>query len=129
MTGKDITVILSQNNTALASTCIKSQDIQTQSDAIEVASSTQQDWKEFVAGRKEWSLTVSYLVLSSAKVADLLYVGQVFDISIKEVGSSSSILTGTALMTAVKQVAAVGNLCQGSYSLKGSGPLSAATSQ
>jgi predicted secreted protein len=123
MTGKDITVILSQNNTALASTCIKSQDIQTKAEAIEVASSTQQDWKEFIAGRKEWSLTVSYLVLSSAKVADLLYTGQVFDISIKEVGSSSSLLTGTALMTAVKQVASVGNLCQGSFSLQGSGPL------
>ena len=46
MTGKDITVILSQNGQALASTRIKSHEIEASCPTIEVASSTQQDWEE-----------------------------------------------------------------------------------
>ena len=52
MTGKDIIVILSQNGTPMASTRIKSDDIQTQANAIEKASATQQDWEEVIPGRK-----------------------------------------------------------------------------
>lgn len=124
MTGKDLTVILSLNSVALANTRIKSQDIQTSCDSIETASPTQGVWKVFIAARKEWSLTVGYLVLSTDKVADLLYVGNTFDITIKS--GNTNLLTGTALCTAVKQTATVGNLCQGSFSFKGSGALTAA---
>ena len=122
MTGKDITIILSQNGTALASTRIRSNEVQTLADAIEKASATEQEWKEFVAGRKEWSVTVGYLVMATSQVSDLLYAGQMFDITIKS--GSTNCLTGRALMTAVKQTATIGNLAQGSFSLKGSGALS-----
>ena len=125
MTGKDIIVILSQGGTALASTSIRSQDIQTSCATIEKASSTQQDWQEPIAGRKSWNLTVNYLVLSSAKVNDLLYVGQTFDVRMN-IGETTY-LVGTAIMNQVKQTATIGNLTQGSFSLKGSGPLAAPT--
>lgn len=125
MTGKDIIVILSQGGTALASTSIRSQDIQTSCATIEKASSTQQDWEEHIAGRKSWNLTVNYLVLSSAKVNDLLYVGQTFDVRMN-IGETTY-LVGTAIMNQVKQTATIGNLTQGSFSLKGSGPLAAPT--
>ena len=125
MTGKDIIVILSQGGTALASTSIRSQDIQTSCATIEKASSTQQDWDEHIAGRKSWNLTVNYLVLSSAKVNDLLYVGQTFDVRMN-IGETTY-LVGTAIMNQVKQTATIGNLTQGSFSLKGSGPLAAPT--
>lgn len=125
MTGKDIIVILSQGGTALASTSIRSQDIQTSCATIEKASSTQQDWEEHIAGRKSWNLTVNYLVLSSAKVNDLLYVGQTFDIKMN-IGETTY-LVGKAIMTQVKQTATIGNLVQGSFSLKGSGPLATPT--
>ena len=125
MTGKDIIVILSQGGTALASTSIRSQDIQTSCATIEKASSTQQDWEEHIAGRKSWNLTVNYLVLSSAKVNDLLYVGQTFDVRM-DIGETTY-LVGKAIMNQVKQTATIGNLAQGSFSLKGSGPLAAPT--
>ena len=125
MTGKDIIVILSQGGTALASTSIRSQDIQTSCATIEKASSTQQDWEEHIAGRKSWNLTVNYLVLSSAKVNDLLYVGQTFDIKMN-IGETTY-LVGKAIMNQVKQTATIGNLVQGSFSLKGSGPLATPT--
>lgn len=122
MTGKDITVILSRNNTALANTRIRSNEIQTSCDMIEKASASQQDWKEYVAGRNSWTLTVNYLVLASAQVADLLYVGQTFDITMKS--GNSELLTGSAIITGVKNTATVGTLAQGSFTLQGSGALS-----
>ncbi len=122
MTGKDITVILSRNNTALANTRIRSNEIQTSCDMIEKASASQQDWKEYVAGRNSWTLTVNYLVLASAQVADLLYVGQTFDITMKS--GNSELLTGSAIMTSVKNTETVGNLAQGGFTLQGSGALS-----
>ena len=125
MTGKDIIVILSQGGTALASTSIRSQDIQTSCATIEKASSTQQDWEEHIAGRKSWNLTVNYLVLASAQVNDLLYVGQTFDVRM-DIGETTY-LVGKAIMNQVKQTATIGNLAQGSFSLKGSGPLAAPT--
>lgn len=122
MTGKDITVILSRNNTALANTRIRSNEIQTSCDMIEKASASQQDWKEYVAGRNSWTLTVNYLVLASAQVADLLYVGQTFDITMKS--GNSELLTGSAIITGVKNTSTVGNIAQGGFTLQGSGALS-----
>lgn len=115
-------MILSRNNTALANTRIRSNEIQTSCDMIEKASASQQDWKEYVAGRNSWTLTVNYLVLASAQVADLLYVGQTFDITMKS--GNSELLTGSAIITGVKNTATVGNLAQGGFTLQGSGALS-----
>lgn len=122
MTGKDITVTLSQGGVALANTRIRSNDIQTGCDTIEKASSSQQDWKEFVPGRKTWAINVSYLVLASTQVVNQLYAGQTFDITMKS--GTTNLLTGTAIMTAVKGVYNIGNLSQGSFTLQGSGALS-----
>ena len=126
MTGKDIIVVLSQNGTALASTTVRSQDIQTAADTIEKSSSMQQDWKEFITGRKEWSITVNYLILAASKITDLRYIGQTFDVTVKNVtasGVTPTAVTGKAIMTTVKQVATVGTLAQGTFTLKGNGPL------
>lgn len=122
MTGKDLIVILSQGGTALASTRVRSQDIQTSCPTIEKASASQQDWEEHIAGRKSWTINISYLVLAASQVRDLLYVGQTFSITVKDSGNNSSV-TGSAIMTAVKNVATIGNLAQGSFSLQGSGAL------
>ena len=122
MTGKDIIMIFSQSGTALASTCIKSDEIQTQADTIEKSSATQQDWREYIAGRKEWSVNVSYLVLTAQKITDVLMVGTVFDVTIRDVSSTVS-MTGKAILTDCKQSYAVGALAKGSFAFKGSGPL------
>ena len=123
MTGKDIILVLSQGGTALASTAIKSQDIQTEADVIEKASSSQQSWREYIAGRKGWSVTLSYLVLTSDKILDLLKVGQTFSVTMKETNDNTNKVTGNAILKAVKQTASVGNLAQGSWQLQGTGAL------
>lgn len=122
MTGKDIIVILSQNGTTMASTRIKSDDIQTRADTIEKASSTQQQWREYIAGRKEWTLTTNYLVLAAAKLTDVLLVGQSFDITVRHI-SENVLLTGQAILTDCKQTHTVNSLCQGSFTFRGNGPL------
>jgi len=123
MTGKDIILVLSQNGTALASTAIKSQDIQTEADVLEKASSSQQSWREYIAGRKGWSVTLSYLVLTSEKILDLLKVGQTFSVTMMRTGDNTNKVTGNAILKAVKQTASVGNLAQGSWQLQGTGAL------
>ena len=123
MTGKDIILVLSQGGTALASTAIKSQDIQTEADVIEKASSSQQSWREYIAGRKGWSVTLSYLVLTSDKILDLLKVGQTFSVTMKKANDNTNKVTGNAILKAVKQTASVGNLAQGSWQLQGTGAL------
>ena len=122
MRGIDIIVLLSQNGTPMASTRIKSDDIQTQANAIEKASATQQDWEEVVPGRKRWTLNCNYLVLTSAKLTDVLKVGQYFDITIRHISENVS-LTGQALLTDCKQTHTVNSLCQGSFTFRGNGPL------
>ena len=127
MTGKDIILVLSRNGTALASTYIKSSDIQTQTDMIEKASATQQNWKEFLSGRKSWAITVGYLLLDNTQVTDLLFTGEPFTVTVK-VGTTSY-LTGSCLMNAVGQVATVGSLAQGTFKLQGNGALSAVVTE
>ena len=123
MTGKDVILTLSQNGVALANTKIKSQSIKSQCGVIEKASSTQQDWVEVVAGRKSWTLTVRYLVLSGSQVKDVLKVGQTFSITMQEYGSSTNKVTGTALLSGVDAEYPTGNLAQGTFTLTGSGAL------
>ena len=124
MTGKDLIGILSQGGTALASTKVRSQDIRTHCNVIETASSTQQEWEESVPGRKSWTLTVNYLMLAATQVRNLLYVGQTFDITVRDANNTSGgSVTGKAIVTDVSGVATVGNLAQGSFSFKGNGAL------
>ena len=124
MIGQDILVILSQGGTALASTCVKSQDIQTDCPTIEKASSTQQDWVEKIAGRKSWSISINYLVMRAAQVRDLLYIGQTFTVTVRDRNNTSGgSISGTAIMTNVHGLASFGNLATGSMKLEGSGAL------
>lgn len=124
MTGKDITVIISQNGTALASTRIKTNDIKTKCDVIEKASATQQTWKEFVAGRSEWSINVGYLVLAAPQVSNVLLVRQTFDLTFTASdGTSTGTLTGKAILTAADIKANTGSLAQGTFAFQGTGPL------
>ena len=124
MTGKDITVILSQNGTAIASTRIKSNRVQSKCETIEKASATQQTWTERIAGRASWLLTTDYLVMAHEQMQDLLRVRQLFDVTITAAeGQSSTVLSGRAILKEVTINAAVGSLVKGSFALEGSGPL------
>lgn len=127
MTGKDIILTLTLNGSAVAATRIRSSEIETTASVIEKASSTQQQWKEFITGRREWSLNVNYLVLASGKVGDMLYAGQTFGVTFK--CGDANLLTGTAIMTQCKQTYTIESLCKGSFVLKGTGALAVPVNQ
>ena len=117
-----IGTVSGQTFTPLAA--VKSQDIQNGADTIEKASSSQQNWKEFIAGRKEWGINVNYLVLENANtnVRDVLKVGDTYTLRIKDRDGNYSV-TGSAICTQCKQTYSNGNLCAGSFAFNGTGAL------
>lgn len=103
----------------------RSNEIQVDGELIEVSSPTQGQWREYITGRREWSVTVGWLVLTNAAVQKLLYVNQSYTLKFRTTGTAY--LTGTAIMTNCKISATRGSLVQGSFTFKGTGPLTAVT--
>lgn len=91
-------------------------------EAIETASPSQGDWRTFIAGRKEWSVTVNWLVPAVANITELLKVGNTYTLTERD-GSGNILLTGSALCVTCRITATLGNLIQGSFSFKGTGPM------
>lgn len=114
--GKDIK-ILNSGGTALIAAA-KSCTIHRHSDAIEVASSSDQNSRHYIAGRKEWSIDLSYFVSTSGVS---LEEGTIYSIQVA-IGSGVT-WVGQALCTDCDIQATMPNLSQGSIKLLGSGPL------
>lgn len=117
-------IIVLKNSTAIAG--VKSNDITTKADTIEVASSTSGVWKEYITGRKEWSVSVSYLVLADSGMLELLNVGTTYKLKIGgRNATNANTLTGSAILTTCKVTATLGNLVQGSFQFQGTSALAA----
>ena len=115
-------IIVYMNGQAIAGT--KSDEIQVDSDTIEIASATDQAWTHSISGRKSWSLTVGWLVLANQDVRKALLVGSTVTIKIKGRGESDANgLSGSAILRTCKITATRGNLAQGSFAFVGNGPL------
>ena len=101
---------------------VTSHNIDADCETIEKASATQQDYREYVAGRKGWSIDVSYLVLSAAGIADPLSVGTTYYLVNRDRAGSTKIV-GQAILTQCKQAYTRGNLVSGSFRFQGTGAL------
>jgi hypothetical protein len=88
---------------------------------MEVASASNQTSKQFLAGRTEWEISISHLVVSSNEYQGMLKVGTSFTISVVINGVRK---TGTAICNQADIGGSVSNLATGSIHLKGSGALS-----
>ena len=98
--------------------------ITTECETIEVCSPSQGKWREYIAGRKKWSLNVGWLVLANDDVRKVLLAGSAVTIKIKGRGSADiSGLTGSAILKTCKISAVRGNLATGSFAFVGNGPL------
>ena len=122
--GNSIIIGTMDGSTFTPIAAVKSHDVQNQCDTLEKASATQQNYKEFVPGRAEWGINVSYLVLQDANsnIEDLLKVRQTYRICIKG-RTGAYVLYGDAICVTCKQSYQNGNLSVGSYALKGTGEL------
>ena len=102
----------------------KSDDIEVVCGTNEVVSPTQGNWREFIAGRKEWQLTTNYLVQSNTgnEIDKVLNVGGKYPIRFID-NTSLSELRGYAILVSAKISAIKGNLVTGSFQFKGTGAL------
>ena len=101
----------------------RSNEINTSCETLEVASPSQGAWRVYIAGRKEWSVTVNYLVPTVSNITEVLRVGQSYTLAVKN-QSGTTIMSGTAICQQAKATSTRGNLIQGSFVFKGSGELS-----
>jgi NAD(P)H-nitrite reductase large subunit len=116
--GNDIIILV--NGTAVAG--CKTQRLQTTCGSLEKASSTQQEWNEYVAGRAGWTITVNKLVTLVDDIREVLKIRDTVTIVMRDRANTKS-LTGTAIVTACDTTYTKGSLATGSYSFLGTGPL------
>lgn len=110
-------IIIYRGNNAIAGTV--SNEIQSGVDLIEISSPTSGQWKEYIAGRKSWSVNVNFLVLQNGDSLNLLSVGTNYTLTFRNRGSSYVGVTGTAMLKTCKITATKGNLVQGTFQFVG----------
>lgn len=115
-------VLIFRNGIAIAGTVTN--DIQAGVDIIPIGSPTSGDWKENIAGRKDWSINVSYLVLAYDGIREVLNVGSTYTLKFRGRSSSDSTgVIGSAILKTCRITATKGNLVQGSFQFVGNGAL------
>ena len=116
-------LIIKANGTAIAGA--KSCDIAINGEEIEIASATQNTWREFINGREDWTVTCGHLVpASGTPLRTRAAMVNTFVTLTIETGIDGDTLTGRALVKSWRVTGTVGNLAQGTFSFRGSGPLS-----
>jgi predicted secreted protein len=118
--GKNVFVYAGTSGTTPVIAGAKSCTISEKCDLIEIASASNQSSKQFLAGRTEWEVSISHLVLSSNEYQGLIKVGTSFTISVVINGVRK---TGTVICNYSDIGGAAGSLASGSVRLKGSGAL------
>ena len=115
----------------------KTTEIQVDSELIEIASATQGNYREYLTGRKQWQVTVNYLLIyatyqqmftyPNASMTDALLVGNSYTLKFKNRANHYDqpiTLKGTAILRTCKITATRGNLIQGTFTFVGNGALS-----
>lgn len=110
----------------------RSCDINVQCDTLETASATSGQWRSYIAGRKDWKVTVNQFVEGTVGGTNPLKtaierVGTTYTLTMDvytpagvQIGSSVS---GSAICKEWKATGTLGNICQGTLSFIGSGEL------
>lgn len=120
MKGNDL-LVTSGNLIYAAKSC----DVSVEGEVIETASPDSATWRTYIAGRKGWNVTCSYLVSASKFDADMLAVGSVVTVSFRARGiDDDPRLRGSAIVSKCNITGTRGNLAQGSIVLIGTGALS-----
>lgn len=100
--------------------CAKSCDIIVSADIIEVSTEEESVWRQFIAGRKDWQVTINYLV--TAMPSDIPRVGDSVTLLISQKGAPP--LHGKAICEKCRITSTLGNLAVGAFTYQGTGELS-----
>lgn len=116
-------ILVYQGSTAIA--CTKSDELQVECETIKISDASDGEWEHNLAGRKNWSLSVSWLVSTATNIRKALDVGSRVQLKIKgrDATSDSSGLVGYAILKVCKITMTEGSLCSGSFRFEGDGPL------
>lgn len=99
----------------------RSCEINVEAETIEVSSPDTGTWRTFIAGRKSWSVSCSYLV--QAPGTELPQVGAAVHLSLSLRSGSSAFLEGDAIVRSCRINAEVGSIAKGSFEFVGNGEL------
>jgi predicted secreted protein len=118
--GKKLIITVGGSAIAGAKSC----EINIQCDDFEIASAAQGKWREFLSGRKDWSVTCGHLLPASGTPlkSSAAMVGTKVTLSI-QTDMTGDILTGSAIVKSWRASGAVDNLATGAFSFRGSGAL------
>lgn len=127
MARKGNDILIYSGGTLIAGT--RSNEIQTDAELIEVSSATAGQWRSFITGRKQWSISVGFLILQESRVAEVLNVGNTVTLSlcIRTGSTVTQWLTGDAIIQTCKIAATRGSLATGSFTFRGTGALEGVT--
>ena len=100
----------------------RSDEVQSGCETIEIANPSSGDWRQFIVGRKEWSISQSWLLPAASDLGRLLQVGTTVTIRILGRGESLG-LTGQAIVKTCKITNTRGNISNGSFAFQGTGAL------
>ena len=103
----------------------RSNEIQTDCDMIEISNPNSGDWRQYMAGRKDWSVQTSFLVTNVTNIRQLLNIGTSYNLVFRDRNSTSGAsVSGTAILKTCKISSVRGNLVTGSFAFQGTGALS-----
>ena len=113
-------ILIKMNGTLIAGT--RANEASTDVDAIETANPSSGAWRNYVAGRKGWSMSTNFLVPNKDDIDFLLKAGTIVTLVFCHKNGTIG-LTGSAIVKSCKTTVTIGNLAQGSYSFLGIGEL------
>ena len=124
--GNNILIYATYGSSVQAVAATRSLSVQVGTEMIEIASPTSGEWREYLAGRKNWAINVGWLVSSFSDIDKVLLAAQTVTIRIVGRGQTYG-LTGTAIVQTARVDSNVGTLANGSFAFQGSGPLTKET--
>ena len=111
----------SGNQAVIAGT--RTNELQCDGEQLKVCSATDEQWEHFLAGRKTWSVNVSFLLLADGiDIKAALKVNNTYTLYFRK--RSGGGLYGNAILKSFKASAPINGLSNGSFVFQGTGALS-----
>lgn len=126
--GNNIVVTWNDGNSQQVIAGTKANELQCDSEMLEVCSATDEEWKHFLKGRKTWSVNVSFLLLANGiDIKAVLKVDRTYTLYIRKRNGGG--VYGSAILKSFKASAPINGLANGSFVFQGTGALSEYTPQ
>ena len=111
----------SGNQAVIAGT--RTNELQCDGEQLKVCSATDEQWEHFLAGRKTWSVNVSFLLLADGiDIKAALKVNNTYTLYFRK--RSGGGVYGNAILKSFKASAPINGLSNGSFVFQGTGALS-----